>query len=87
MYTLLFGDDHESLVIQEINSNNFIWIDVLDKRLSNGKNGSSLSFSYQNLFKKYSPAFFFEMGNSPVVVVVIPTVYRKESATIQNVKL
>jgi hypothetical protein len=31
--------------------------------LSNGENPTSLSCSYQKLFKKYPPAFFFEMGS------------------------
>ncbi len=32
--------------------------------LSNGENRSFLSCTYQKLFKKYPPAFFFETGNS-----------------------
>jgi hypothetical protein len=47
-----------------MNLNNFIWIDALDVPLSNGENRSSISFTYQKLFKKYPRAFFFGMGSS-----------------------
>jgi hypothetical protein len=46
-----------------MNLNNFIWIEALDKPLSNGENSSSLSCTYQELFKKYPPTFFFGMGS------------------------
>ncbi len=36
--------------------------------LSNGENRSFLSCTYQKLFKKYPPAFFFGMGSSHIVV-------------------
>jgi hypothetical protein len=50
--------------MNEMNPNNFIWIDALEKPLSNGENRSFLSCTYHELFKKYPPAFFFEMGSS-----------------------
>jgi hypothetical protein len=59
---LFFQDDCESPVVQDINFNNFIWIDALNTPLSNGKNRTSISCSYRKLFKKYPPAFYFEMG-------------------------
>jgi hypothetical protein len=40
-----------------------IWIDALDIPLSKGENCSSLSCTYQELFKKYPPAFFFGMDS------------------------
>jgi hypothetical protein len=43
-----------------MNFNNFISINALDKALSNGENRSSVSCSYQELFKKYLPAFSLE---------------------------
>jgi hypothetical protein len=50
--------------MDEMNPNNFIWIDALYKLLStDGENRSSLSCTYQKLFQKYLPAFF-EMGSS-----------------------
>ena len=39
-------------------------IDAPESSLSNGENRTSLSCSYQKLFKKYPPAFYFEMGSS-----------------------
>ncbi len=38
--------------------------DASESWLSNGENPTSLSCSYQKLFKKYPPAFLFEMGSS-----------------------
>jgi hypothetical protein len=46
--------------MHEINFNNFIWANALDKPLSNGKNRSSLSCSYQDLFKKIPNRLFFK---------------------------
>ena len=48
----------------QVKSHCLIWFDAFSSALSNGKNRSSLPFSYQKLFKKYPPAFFFEMGSS-----------------------
>ena len=53
-----------------MNPNNFIWIDALDKHLSNGENRRSLSGTYQKLFKKYPPFFFFEMDNRWMTIIV-----------------
>jgi hypothetical protein len=39
--------------------------------LSNGENRSFLSCTYQKLFKKYPPAFFFETGNSLVLNYIL----------------
>ena len=36
------------------------YIDVPGSSLSNGENRNSLPCSYQKLFEKYSPAFFFK---------------------------
>jgi hypothetical protein len=41
-------------------------IDAPESSFSNGENRTSLSCSYQKLFEKYPPAFFFEMGNTLV---------------------
>ena len=39
-------------------------IDASESSLSNGENRTSLSCSYQKLFKKYSPLFYFETDNN-----------------------
>jgi hypothetical protein len=61
--SLSFQGDNGSIVINEMNSNNFIWIDALGKPLFNGENRSSLSCIYQKLFKKYPLVSFFGMGS------------------------
>ena len=48
----------------QVKSYCFIWFDTFSSALSNGEKRSSLSCSYRKLFKKYSPAFYFEMGSS-----------------------
>jgi hypothetical protein len=50
-----------------MNLNSFIWIDALNKSLLNGENRNSLSYCYQELFRKYSPVFFFEMCSNIVL--------------------
>jgi hypothetical protein len=61
---LLFQSGHGSLLIREMNLNNFIWMDAPNKPLSNSENRSSLSFSYQKLFKKCPRPLMSEMDIS-----------------------
>jgi hypothetical protein len=65
------GHYHESPLTDEMNLGNFIWIDVLDKSLSNDTNLNSINGCSVKLLTKYLPAFFFEMGSSGTLIIVL----------------
>lgn len=43
---------HESLLAQELNINNFLWIDAMDKPVSNDTNPNSIDGCDAKLFEK-----------------------------------